>query len=74
MGHILDFISQCDSSSLSKCLLPKEDWDPIMRSTFEEEATNNILSFGQNGSRGRKASPHLSTERTAMIYSTEGGI
>jgi hypothetical protein len=45
-----------------------------MRSAFEEEATDSILSFGQKGSKGKKASPHLNTERTAIIYSTEGGI
>lgn len=41
---------------------------------FEEETTDNTLSFGHEGSSGMKASPHLKIERIDIIYSTEGAM
>lgn len=51
-----------------------EDPRAIIRPTFEEEITDNILSFGNVGSSGKKASPILKIERTEIMYSTDGSI
>ena len=71
-GQLLHSISQCDLSS--QLLLPNEDVHPIIKSAFDEAITDKILSFGHDGSNGMNASPHLNIERTATMYSTEGGM
>lgn len=48
--------------------------EAIIRETFEEEIRDETLSLGHEGSKGKKASPHLKTESTEIMYSIEGGI
>lgn len=43
-----------------------------IRLAVEEERRDNTLCFGHEGSSGINASPHLKTEKTDIIYSTQG--
>lgn len=70
---MLQSTGQSDSSSWWQLPLV-EDRHLIIRSAFEEDTMDNILSFGHEGSKGMKASPHLRTERTDIMYSIEGTI
>jgi hypothetical protein len=58
--------SQCDST--------EDKPQAITREIFEEEIRDKTLSLGHDGSKGKKASPHLKTENTLITYSTDGGI